>query len=383
MTKSRWPAVPVLAACALLAIPRVAPGQAADPKNDFVQALARFSLGLDGAFGDEGTTSLANLETLRRSLDQWDATVRGYETAMRSDLAGADPSLAARLHLALGGVYLDRSRTEDALREFAAAAKLNPTSADVHMLLGLTHRLVDNPDAATQPFRQAAMLEPGNPVRAYVLARHLMTIGEQQEARKALRIVQEYHSARGADGRTAPAAAFLRLGLVPESAGIEPFFPPALYTEGFASLRRGEHARAIAQFSESAARDPLTAPAGPDADAIGRAASAFRNGSVADALEHLEVAVALAPSRAEPHRIRGLVLVADRQYARGAEALSMAVSLNPGDERARLALAEAFVKNEQLSAAERALKETIAELPASGRARYLLGRVYQASESVP
>ena len=78
------------------------------------------------------------------------------------------------------------------------------------------------------------------------------------------------------------------------------------------------------------------------------------------------------------------MLVADRQYARGAEELRTAVRLNPGDERARLALADALVKSgAKLAPAEQTLKETIAALRASARARYMLGRVYERQSRYP
>ena len=45
---------------------------------------------------------------------------------MVADIAGADPKLAARMHLALGGLYLDRLRVDDAIRELAAARAADP-----------------------------------------------------------------------------------------------------------------------------------------------------------------------------------------------------------------------------------------------------------------
>ena len=48
------------------------------------------------------------------------------------------------------------------------------------------------------------------------------------------------------------ATPFIRLDLVRETPGIDPFLPPVLYAEGFASLQRGDLAKAIAQLRESA-----------------------------------------------------------------------------------------------------------------------------------
>jgi tetratricopeptide (TPR) repeat protein len=108
-----------------------------------------------------------------------------------------------------------------------------------------------------------------------------------------------------------------------------------------------------------------------------RAADAFRDGAVDTAIQQLEAAIELAPDRAEPHRILGLVYAADDQYDRGIGELTTAVRLSPGDERAHLALADIFVRAEQFPAAEQALRETIERLPSSGRAHYTLARLYQ------
>ena len=66
----------------LAAIPAFVAGQVADPKTDFVEALAQFSLALDGAYGDEGPRILSSLESMDRGLAHWDETIRAYETAV-------------------------------------------------------------------------------------------------------------------------------------------------------------------------------------------------------------------------------------------------------------------------------------------------------------
>jgi tetratricopeptide (TPR) repeat protein len=372
-----WRLVPGLL-FALIAIPTLA-GQIADPKTDFIDALGRFSLGLEGTYGDEGKVIWASLDAMERGLKQWDATIRTYEAAMASQISGAEPRLAARMHSALGGVYLDRSRVTDALREFAAAGQLDPDRADVFTLLGLAynHPLANDPSAATRAFRRASALDPHDPVRAYMLARQLMKVGELEEARKALRVFEENRKLQTADQRrTAVVSPFVRPGLQ-ESPGIETFFPPALYAGGFALLQRGDYNRAIAELREEAARDPLAADPVEKMAAMGKAAAAFRDGSVATAVQHLKVAIELTPDRAEPHRILGLVYLADEQYDNAVDEVTDAVRLSPGDERAHLALANAFMETGRYPEAEQALRETIRAFPASGRARYTLGRVYQ------
>jgi tetratricopeptide (TPR) repeat protein len=116
---------------------------------------------------------------------------------------------------------------------------------------------------------------------------------------------------------------------------------------------------------------------------MARAAAAFRDGSVETALEHLSVAIELAPDRAEPHRIAGLVYLADRRLNEAIEAFTAAVRLNPRDERARLGLADALIESDRLADAKQTLQDALTLLPSSGRARYALGFVYQRQGLYP
>jgi tetratricopeptide (TPR) repeat protein len=382
--KQPWRLVPGLVLI-LLAVPAVR-SQVVDPKTDFVQSLARFSLGLEGAYGDEGGIIRSSLDSMNQALERWDTGIRTFETAMASEVIGAEPQVAARMHAALGGIYLDRSRVADALREFVAATELDPSRAEVFALQGLaySHPLVNDPAAATRAFQRASALDRRDPLNAYILARHLMKVGDLTEARQALHLFEERESLRAAEqGRAAVSSPFIRLGLAREQAEVEPFFPPALYAEGFALLQRGDYARAIVQFREAATRDPLNLDPVETKQAMGQAATAFRGGLVQVAVQHLEAAIKVAPTRAEPHRILGRVYLANQQYDNSINELRTAVRLSPDDERARLVLADALVNSNRYPEAEQALGETIENIPASGQARYSLGRLYQRQGLYP
>jgi len=92
-------------------------GQSPAPKAAFLQAVGQFSLALDGAYGDEGLRVRSSLNAMSRALAEWDAVLRKYEAAMAADIRSADPALALKMHLAIGGLYLDRARSTDGLRE--------------------------------------------------------------------------------------------------------------------------------------------------------------------------------------------------------------------------------------------------------------------------
>jgi tetratricopeptide (TPR) repeat protein len=362
-----------------LALPALAPAQPPDPRTDFLQALARFSLALDGAAGDEAGTIRANLDMMAAALERWDATIRVYETGMQGDLPGADAATAARLHAALAGVYLDRGRLADARRELTAAAERDAGRADVQLLLGLAYSQGGPRDAAAaaEAFGRAAALDPDDPLRAYLLARHLASAGDMEAAAKAYApFVEHARRVVVAPPGVPPVQPFLRLGLVQEASGVEPFFPPVLYAEGFAQLRQGAYVAAGAELRDAAARDPLLAPVPVGADDLRGASAAFRDGDVNAALDRLEIALSRAPDHPDTYRVRGMVLAADGQLDDAIDAFERALRLAPRDERVRLALADALLDRGDLEEAERMLQETITLLPASGRARYRLGRVH-------
>jgi tetratricopeptide (TPR) repeat protein len=368
----------------LLSIPGPAAAQVADPKSAFVDAFTQFSFALEGAQGDEGTRILASLDALDRGLTQWDAAIRGYEAAVAGQPKDADPKLAGLAHMALGGIYLDRGRVADALREFTAASVLDPARADAYTLQGIASSppFPDNAAAAVLAFQKAAALDPTDVVSAYLLGRKLARAGKSEDAAKAWRLVLANQKLRADERTVAAAAPFMRFGIVEEKSGVEPFFPPAAYARGFTLLGRGEYAQALASFRMAASSDPLVAD---QANRYGtkRAADAFRDGSIEAAIEQLQAAIELAPGRAEPHRVLGMVYLADEQYDRAIDELKKALSLNAGDERARLSLADALARAERFDAAEQSLRETIARLPESGRAHYSLARLFQRQGKQP
>lgn len=359
--------------CALVALSpavRLA-AQSSDPRAEFLNALGGFSLALDGTHGDEGRQLSNALDAMAAALSQWDAMIQSRERAMAVDLAGADPKLGARMHLALGGLYLDRLRVEEGLKELAAARAADASRPEVPLFQFLVHsQITGNTAAAAEALKAAYALGPKDPARMYLLARHLIA-SKQQDAGIAL-LQQVQHPAN----QPAATAPFIRLDLVREAPGIDPFLPPASYADGFASIQRGDLTKAITQLRESLQRDPLMTISG-DGDPVARAAAAFKNGLVDDARTQLDAALAQSKDRAEAYRIRGMVALAADDAADGISSLRAAVRLNPGDERARMALANALVDDDQLDEAEQVLTDTLRTFPASGRAHHLLGLTYQ------
>ncbi len=370
----RWIVASAFAVALSFCIPHTA-AQSADPKNAFVRALGDFSLALDGTAGDEGPRILSSLEALERALSAWDQAIAGFE----SDAARnppSDPRLAARMHVALGGLYLDRGRHVDAMREFDAAATLDSSRPDAYVLRGLAGLAARDAEGAVASFRTAVAADPRDTAAAYLLARALSQAGHPDEARAAFRTVTAEQASNG-DRRTAASAPFMRFGIVEERSGVEPFFPPAAYADGFKQLERGDLARAIAALHTAAGNDALVSGEADRSYAVRSAAGAVRDGDISTAIAQLHAAIEVYPESAEPHRLLGLAYASDEQYERAVAELKIAIAASPGDERARLALADVLTQSDDAPAAEQALQAAIAAIPASGRAHYVLARVYQ------
>jgi len=358
---------------AALPAPRALSGQALDPRAAFLDALGQFSLALDGTFGDEGPRLSASLDAMADALSRWDAFIQSRERAMAAEIGSADATLASRMQLALGGLYLDRLRVDDALEQLSMARTSDSSRSEVPLLHGLAHaQLTGNNAAAIAALRAAHALDPEDPARSYLLARQLLAAGDEAGADLLPRV--QHGLRRGVTGEAS--APFIRLDLVRETSGVDPFFPPLAYAEGFAAIRRGDLTKAITALRDSMQRDPLVTPASAT-DPLVRSAAAFREGRVDDARKSVESVVAQSPDRTEARRMLAMIELADGETARGIGRLKDVIRLRPDDERARLALANALVESEQIEEAEQALLDTIRALPASGRAHYLLGLTYQ------
>jgi tetratricopeptide (TPR) repeat protein len=110
---------------AVLAVPSTAAAQ----RDGFLAAWVEFYQTLPGVYGDEGPRLAAQLEKMTAALAAWDREIRDAESQLQPRLKGADASTALEVHAILAALYLDRSRFDDAVREFEAAISIDPTRA--------------------------------------------------------------------------------------------------------------------------------------------------------------------------------------------------------------------------------------------------------------
>jgi len=348
-------------------------------KLEFVDALQRFTRAQAGTFGDEGAELLASVGAMKETLDRWDGALRQFQAS-----AGRMQP-AAEVHVAIATVLLDRHRIADALRELREAERKDDSRADVYRLQAMAYGVSDRPAESARALRRAAALDPDNPATLYALAQSLTVPDQQAEASRARASFQRALQRRAEVASAAPAspAPFERIDLLRQAAGVAPIFPHARYADGYAALRTGDYATAVARFGEASAGDLLVAGDPAVRGRVAGAAAMIRGGRLDAALGELRAVITNAPEHAEAHRLLGLAYWLDEQQGKSIDHLRSAIRLAAGDERARILLADVLAGDRRLAEAERELTQIVETGPRSGRARYELARLYERQSLLP
>jgi tetratricopeptide (TPR) repeat protein len=342
-------------------------------KDAFVATLRDFAIAAAGSYGDEGPQLLPLLDAAGRALTSWDQAIGVYETALRTTPPTSD------LHATLGSVYLDRSRVQDALREFAEAAHLDGQRADVHELSGLAYEMLDDEPGAAHEFERAVALAPSDLAVAYNLARALLSTSEKEQARKIeQRLDSSMPRAAEAWSTDEPTIRFDRIGLFRQSAGIAPIFLPQIYVRGFRLLAAGRYVETLQALRSAASIDPLQLAAPNSPTALGGAT--LRSGHWQAALSRLRSG---NTDGSDTQRLIGIAYWAGTDYDKSVTALEAAIAQSPVNERARIMLADVLVAADRPVDAEHSLEQTIRLMPDSGLAHYRLGAIYQSQSLVP
>ena len=364
--------IPCVASVLVLALPVRAGAQ----RTAFVQALLELTSAAEGTYGDEGAHIKPAIERLSATLAGWDRDIAAAEAALQTATPNAPPATIVNMRLSLARAYAERGRLMAALSELAAAGRLDPRRADVHLLRGLVLSASASHAEAIEALQRAHALEPDNIAAAYFLFREASIADNTtlvQEAAAALRA--RYKQVLG----TAPvknATPFMGVALLQASAAGPPVIPSAAYRQAYGRLLRGEYEAAIAEFRKAAAADPLVSDPAAGSTALTSAVAALRQGRLADARFILDRS-GLQKDSSEAHRVLGLVYWADSQYDKSIEELNAAISRAPHNERARVALSRVYASAGRDADAERTLQETLQVLSDSALAHWWLATGYE------
>jgi len=348
------------------------PSTAAAQRDGFLAAWVQFYQTLPGTYGDEGPQLSSQLEKMTAALAAWDREIRDTENQLQPRLNGADANTALEVHAVLAALYLDRSRFDDALREFDAAIRVAPTRAAFHRYKGLIYQATARPAEAAEAFRSAWRLEPMDPQNAYrllVSRSNGTTLQEIEQAIAAFSTI-EAEMIRLARPRAAPP--FRTTQAIDDDAGGAMGFVPPPYARGFSLLQRGRYEEGVVALRTAITADPLVADTASRSEPMAQGSAALRQGTIGTAIDRFEAAVASAGTSSEAHRLLGTAYAISGDIASGVRHLREAVRLNPRDERGWIALTRTLEDTGERAEAASALRAGIDALPESGALRWRL-----------
>jgi tetratricopeptide (TPR) repeat protein len=360
------------ACAASLAWPSVSAAQRAV----FLDGLSELTTALVGTYGDEGALIEPSLDKMAKGLARWDESIRAFEARVASESPGAALPAAVQLRATLGGMYIERGRLADALRELDAASRLRPEDADIHLLRALVLETSGRSTEAGRAFHRAWTLDAGDPVKAYHVVRHKEAIGDIQEVERAHSALAEAYTRLLQDRQRTAAAPFVVVAPLQGNAGGTPALVPAAYIEGFAHVARADLAEAVALVRKAAAADPLVTDPAAGSAVMKHAAAALRQGRPAEARPLLESSDWL-PDSSEARRVLGLAYWMESQNERSIEQLETAIRMNPRDERSRLLLSRVLSLSGRDASARQVLHELLEVFPGSALAHWWLAPAYE------
>jgi tetratricopeptide (TPR) repeat protein len=353
---------------AVLAVPSTAAAQ----RDGFLAAWVQFYQTLPGSYGDEGPQLAAHLEKMTAALAAWDREIRDTESQLQARLKGADANTALEVHAILAALYLDRSRFDDALREFEAAIAVDPQRAAFHRYRGLIYLATAQAAEAAEAFHTAWRLEPMDPQNAYRLLAYRANTTTRQEIEQALATFATIEAEMVRAARPRAASPFRSTQAIDDDAGGAMGFVPPAYARGFSLLQQGRYVDGLSALRAAVGADPLVADATSRSEPMVQGSTALRRGAIGTAIERFEAAVAGAGGSSEAHRLLGTAYGISGDIVNSVRHLRDAVRLNPRDERAWLALARTLEDTGERSNAAAALRDGVAALPDSVALRWQL-----------
>jgi protein O-GlcNAc transferase len=393
---------PVAAALVLALLPHRADAQQAA----FVQTVR--DLAERSATATQDAAALAPVvERMAAALATWDDGITSHEVQVQGELPRASEPRAFQLRVELGLAYRQRGRLTDALREFDAAAALQPGASDVHVLRGLTLESAGQQDAAVAAFRKALSLDGQNPVKAYYVLRH-GDGSDRDRARAALTAAYRRSLAGTPARRSTP---FLTLGAMSDTWSRAPIVGDSITAEGFALLAAGSYSEAIAALRRAVSRAGTKSPLSSTDDSplvrftrargyevesripearreyeavvagaltgrslfhvgIGRLAQV--EGDLAGAIDAFTRAVRLDPNNPLLHRELASALAADDRVDDAFAELAAALLIDPSDASVLAALGQLFLDSGRYADAVAPLTRTLELAPGRFETHYAL-----------
>jgi tetratricopeptide (TPR) repeat protein len=350
----------------------------AQVKDSFAQALVQFANAATGDLNDNGASLTSAVDAMAQGLAEWDAALVRMESGFGSEIASAPPPIAARMRTALGAAYLERGRLDDALKQFQAAASLDPAFADVHVMKGLALEAANRQADAAAAYRAAWQRQPDNMASAY---RSLRLAGRGSaspvaEVVKALSREVERQSTPGDKS----AVSFVDARLLDEASIAAPIFAPAAFNDALGLLVQSKYEEAIAML-----KAPARVPLATVRDEHARLEAADARTEARDpvgARAALEDAIRAFPKSGMSHWLLGQVQLTLGDDAGALRSFQSAAALPSLAGAAHLYTAIGRIQHNQLDldGAASAYSKRVNLIPNDASAHLDLGDVYRAQD---
>jgi tetratricopeptide (TPR) repeat protein len=284
----------------------------------------------------EGTSAGRRLAS---ALAEWDRQIANAHAQVDSKTDGADVERAFARRVELGLIYRRRGKLDEALRQFDAAAALQPQSSDVHLLRALTFEAGGSHVEASRSYQAAWANDASSPVKAYLMLRRTPAVDAASAARARDALNRAYRAVLSGDARAS--TPFLTLDLVPDTVSRVPMAGDARLSRVFARIADGRLDEAAAMLTHAAP------PVNGDDSArarIERGGAAEREGRLPDARR--EYTAALAGTLSGRHLLHvGIARLAqvDGDADAAVAEFERAVRLNPNDPALRREFAAALM----------------------------------------
>lgn len=351
-------------------------GSAADAAaqgQPFFDGLWEVRAAVRGTFGDEGRSLAERVDNLSARLTAWDDTITERASAYRAELRDAAPAEAAQIHAALGALFLQRSRLQEALAEYDAASLIAPQPGRFQRFRGAILEVLGRADDAAAAFHSAWLLDPDDPLAAY-LALTRGEAGDPDRERMRDTLLRAQREAIGGSAG-APADAFLPIRAFGDPRAAVPVFPLARYGEAFARHLEGAHEDGLTALRSAAVTDPLVVDSAMDLPAMAQASAALRQGEIGAAVTALEAVVDRAPDSSEARRLLATAYDLAGDLVRSIEQLEIAIGLRQDDERSWLDLVRARRVTADVAGVRDTLERAVAAASRSGELRWQLAEL--------
>jgi tetratricopeptide (TPR) repeat protein len=318
------------------------------------------------------------VDGLAGSLAEWDRNIDAFAAGAARETRDASPARRVELHGALGRMYLERGRFDDAVREFdrAVAERSGPQRADIALLRAVALDAAGSTDSATQAFRSAWEAGIGDAVAAYYAARREGVTADADRERALESLRSTY--ARIAAARDGPGTPpFATAGVFNDLPSTTVVIADASLAAGVAALAQHKYDEAVTSLRTGLKAAVYDGTTDSPRTHFARGQSFEQQNLLSQARrEYAAAASGVLAGRTVLYSTIGSLAHVEGDFAAATAAFTAAVRISPNDASLRRQLAEGLTLQDRLDEAFCELLAALLIDPRDAQAHAGIGRFY-------